>query len=168
MLSPTSALNMSDISTGTTSITRSAEGMQLTPQHPNWGQELGDRVQWMIGKQMQSAEIRLNPPELGALEVKIRVQGDQATVSFTSPHGVVRDAIDAAMPRLRDMLAESGINLADVHVSSQSHGQQQQHSAQSQGSSRTGLNDDNLQPSEVSLTTKLPLTAGQGMLDVYA
>lgn len=145
----------------------SGEAIQVTPQHPNWGQELGDRVQWMIGRQIQSAEIRLNPPELGSLEVRIHVQGDQATVNFSSPHGVVRDALDAALPRLRDMLAESGLNLADANVSSQSQGQQQQ-AGQSSGSSNGRDSDASLAQHEQSVGALTAVKTQSGMLDVFA
>ncbi len=151
---------------------RSGEAIQVAPQHPNWGQELGDRMQWMLGKQMQSAEIRLNPPELGSLEIHIQLKGDQATVSFSSPHGAVRDAIDAAIPRLREMLAEGGLNLADAHVSSQSHGQQ--HGQQAGNSSDSGnagnagnAGDDALQ-TELAVATPSLALSGLSLLDVYA
>lgn len=149
---------------------RTGEAIQVAPQHPNWGQELGDRMQWMLGKQMQSAEIRLNPPELGSLEIRIQVKGDQATVSFSSPHGVVRDAIDAALPRLREMLAESGLNLADAHVSSQSHGQQQgQHAGQSTGSGgQVGeLADDEIHAG-LSPVDQTKIGTSLSLVDVYA
>ncbi|MFZ5594948.1 MAG: flagellar hook-length control protein FliK [Pseudomonadota bacterium] len=85
-----------------------------------WGQELGDRVQWLVNQSVQTAELRINPPHLGPVEIRIAIDQDQASVSFTTQHSVTRDAIEAAIPRLRDMLGDSGLNLASINVSSQS------------------------------------------------
>jgi flagellar hook-length control protein FliK len=91
---------------------------------PGWDQALGERVHWLVTQRFQAAEIHLNPPELGPVEVRLALDRDQASVRFISPHASVREAIEAAMPRLREMLGESGIHLADVNVG--------QHSAERQ------------------------------------
>ncbi len=82
-----------------------------------WGQAMGDRVMWMVGKGVQSASIRINPPELGPVQVQLSVHGDQASVSMLVQNGVVKEALDAAIPRLREMLGESNLNLVNVDVS---------------------------------------------------
>lgn len=149
---------------------RGGDVIQVTPQHPQWGQQVGDRVHWMVGQGLQQADIRLNPPELGSLEIRIKLHGDQTSVTFTSPHVAVRDAIDAAMPRLREMLEQGGLNLADVNVSSQSAGQQHgEHTGQTDGDRQdsqavTTNGDDDL----TIASTKSPAQAGLGLVDVYA
>src|SRR5690606_14335081 len=85
-----------------------------------WDQALGDRVVWMVNQKFQGAEIKLNPPQLGPIEVRIQMHHDQAQVSFTAQHGAVRDALEAALPRLREMFAANGLGLGDVNVSQQS------------------------------------------------
>lgn len=90
-----------------------------------WGGELGDKVVWMVGSQTQGAELRLNPPALGPLEVRVSMADGQATLSFVTQHAPVREAIEAATPRLREMLAESGINLGSVSVNVGTFAQQQ-------------------------------------------
>lgn len=97
-----------------------ANAMTLPLGAEGWGQELGNRVQWLVGQNVQAAELRINPPHLGPVEIRISVDQDQASVSFTAQHSVTRDAIEAAIPRLRDMLGDNGLNLANVNVSSQS------------------------------------------------
>lgn len=97
-----------------------AAAMTLPLGAEGWGQELGDRVQWLVNQSVQAAELRINPPHLGPVEIRITVDQDQASVSFTAQHSVTRDAIEATIPRLRDMLGDSGLNLANVNVSSQS------------------------------------------------
>ncbi len=94
-------------------------------QQAAWGEEVGSRVKWMVSSQVQSAELKMNPSHLGPVEVKISVQNDQTTIHFSAQNGAVREALDSAMPRLREMLADNGVNLADVDVSDQSFAQQQ-------------------------------------------
>ena len=62
---------------------------------------MGNRVMWMVTKNVQHAEIRLNPAELGPLEVRVAVNRDETSILFTSQHMAVRDAVEAALPRLR-------------------------------------------------------------------
>ncbi len=84
---------------------------------PAWGQAMGERIMWMMGKGVQGASIRINPPELGPIQVQISVKNDQTNVHMLVQHGVVKEALDAAMPRLRDMLGESNLQLVNVDVS---------------------------------------------------
>lgn len=82
-----------------------------------WGQAMGDRIMWMMGKGVQGASIRINPPELGPIHVQISVKNDQTNVHMLVQHGVVKEALEAAMPRLREMLGESNLQLVNVDVS---------------------------------------------------
>jgi flagellar hook-length control protein FliK len=84
-----------------------------------WGERIGERVLVMAGSQIKSAEIRLTPAELGPLRVQVTVDDGAANVTFHAQHAVTREAIEQAMPRLREMLAESGLNLAQTSVSEQ-------------------------------------------------
>lgn len=89
-----------------------------------WDAELGSRVLWMTRQEVHSAQLRLNPPNLGPLEVRVSVQQDSANIAFASQHAQVREAIEVAIPRLRDMLADNGYSLVDVNVSDRSMAQQ--------------------------------------------
>ncbi len=82
-----------------------------------WGQAMGERIMWMMGKGIQGASIRINPPELGPIQVQLSVKNDQASVHMLVQHGVVKEALDASIPRLRDMLHESNMHLVNVDVS---------------------------------------------------
>jgi flagellar hook-length control protein FliK len=85
-----------------------------------FAQELGDRVAWMSGRQIQVAEISLNPAHLGPLEVRISMSGGEMGAQFFSPHAQVREALDAALPRLREMLADAGVTLGQANVRDES------------------------------------------------
>lgn len=92
-----------------------------------WDAAFSQRVSWVATNNLQVAQLHLNPPNLGPVEVRISLNSDQANAVFTSPHAAVREAIEAALPRLREMLADNGLSLGNVNVSSQSFQQQQQH-----------------------------------------
>jgi flagellar hook-length control protein FliK len=94
-----------------------------------WADEFGQKITWMATQRNQSAELHLNPPQLGPLDVSLTIKGDQASALFTSPHAAVRDAIEAALPKLREMLADSGIMLGNAMVSDQSAKNGQEHIA---------------------------------------
>lgn len=84
-----------------------------------WGDEFSQKITWIATQHHQSAELHLNPPQLGPLDVVLKISGDQASATFTSPHAAVRDAIEQALPKLREMLADNGITLGNAMVSDQ-------------------------------------------------
>lgn len=81
-----------------------------------WHDELGAKLNWMIERGVQSGSLRLSPENLGPLEVRISVQKDQATVWFGAAHAETRASLEQALPRLRELLAASGLSLADAGV----------------------------------------------------
>jgi len=83
---------------------------------PAWNTELGQKIVWMVGDQQQVAELHVNPPNLGPLDIKLTIDGAQTTALFSSPHSEVREALEAALPRLREVLADSGIMLGNASV----------------------------------------------------
>ena len=91
-----------------------------------WPQAMGKQVLSMINQNIGSAEIRLNPAHLGPIEILIDMTEDQVNVSLTSRHAVVREAMEQALPRLREMLDENGFNLADADISKHSFDEQRE------------------------------------------
>ncbi|MBB3168417.1 flagellar hook-length control protein FliK [Simiduia aestuariiviva] len=121
---------------------------------PHWGQATGERVLWMVSQKLHSAEIQLDPPELGPLQVKVHVLNDQVTLSFVSQHAQVREALDTHALRLREMLEGQGLDLVDVDVSDQSF-QEQRDQAQAQnqngnGGSEPEVDEDGAQITRIS------------------
>ena len=84
-----------------------------------WVEEFTQKINWMSTQQNQVAELHLSPPELGPLDVVLKITGNQATVLFTSPHGAVREAVENALPKLREIFADNGIMLGNATVSDQ-------------------------------------------------
>lgn len=84
-----------------------------------WGEQMGERVLLMAANQLKTAEIRLTPAELGPLRVQISMDDGATNVSFHAQHAVTREAIEQALPRLREMLAENGLSLGQADVGEQ-------------------------------------------------
>ena len=91
-----------------------------------WDRGLGDKLVWMAGHGQQVAQLHLNPPDLGPLKITLTLNHDQASAQFVCAHAAVREAIETAMPRLREMLADSGITLGNTNVSNDAFREQAQ------------------------------------------
>ncbi|MFT7388294.1 MAG: flagellar hook-length control protein FliK [Candidatus Endobugula sp.] len=129
-----------------------------------WGQAVTDKVMWMSSKGIKEATIQLDPPELGALQVKVSVNQDQAQVSFTVQHASVREALDQQSMRLREMFAEEGLNLADVDVSDQS---QQEDTPSEQDSHRSPQESSMVDGVEVHTTPLYSSSQSYSLVDAY-
>jgi len=91
------------------------------PLHsPAWPEEFSQKVSWISTQQNQTAELHLNPPDLGPLHIVLNVSDNQATALFSSPHSAVREAIENALPKLREIMADNGIMLGNATVNDQS------------------------------------------------
>jgi len=99
---------------------------------PGWDNQLGQKIVWMVAGKEQSATLTLNPPDMGPMQVVLSVNNDQASVTFTAAQPEVRQALENAMPKLREMMGESGISLANANVTEGSAGQRQAASEQGQ------------------------------------
>lgn len=91
----------------------------LDTTQPTWTDALGGRVVSLLGQGLQEARIELHPRDMGSISVHIRLGNDGADVRFAATNPNVRDAIESSMPRLKEMLAGSGLQLAQSQVGSQ-------------------------------------------------
>lgn len=92
---------------------------------PGWRDAFADRVTWVANTRQPAAELQINPPQLGPVEIRVSMNADQANLSFFSPHAAVREAIQASLPRLTDAFAASGLTLGNVLVGAESQSGQQ-------------------------------------------
>jgi len=90
-----------------------------------WAGELEARIHWVAGQNLRAADIRLDPPELGPLQVQVHAHRDGASVHFTTHSALVRDLVEQSLPRLREMLESSGMSLVDVNVAQHGGGRDQ-------------------------------------------
>lgn len=134
----------------------------------DWDQALGERIQWMVNRKMQGAQIRLNPAQLGPMEVRIQVQNDQASIQFSSAHSMVREALEAALPRLRDMFDASGVELVDVDVSGQPFAGEQRAGGEDGAVARGARVIDGDSGAETVLETPVSSLLEDGGIDLFA
>ncbi len=86
--------------------------------HPGWGKDLGEQIIWMNNKDISAAEIKLNPANLGPISIKIDVtQDNQASILFTAQHAETKEALEASIPKLKEMLLGQQLNLVNVNIS---------------------------------------------------
>lgn len=142
-----------------------AVGVPVT--HAGWGSGFADRIAWMANAGVQHAELHLNPPELGPLQVSLTLHNHQASAQFVSHHAAVREAVEAALPRLKDMLANSGIALGSATVgadTSSSRSSDPQHGAARRGQRAQNPRSAELAPLSGATVLRLP----QGVVDIFA
>ncbi|MCW4446123.1 flagellar hook-length control protein FliK [Vibrio splendidus] len=121
--------------------------LQLTKELAN--EQVAEKVQMMMSKNLKNLDIRLDPPELGQMKIRMTMNNDVANVHFTVSNQQAREVIEQTLPRLREMLAQQGLQLADSSVQQQNSGQGQDrynNGEQQSGANRTndGQGDENL------------------------
>lgn len=139
----------------------------------SWADEFSQKIVWMSTQQNQIAELHLNPPDLGPLNVLLKISDNQLTAQFTSPHSAVRDAVENALPKLRDILADSGIKLGNATVSDQPPRDRNAEGFMNQGFGTAAQREASYNATEsnsLSPTTAQSLLTRRhnGMLDIFA
>ena len=137
--------------------------LQVNPSinQAGWDQALGNSMIWVVGRQIQTAQLQLNPPHLGPIEVRVAIRNDQTTLTFVSAHPQVRDALQTAIPSLREMFSNNGLNLVNVDISQHSFSRDSRQSDYP-FPRRDG---ENLPEDDVAMA---PAAAHVGLIDFYA
>ncbi len=138
-----------------------------------WDNQVSQRIVYMVGKE-QAATLTLNPPDLGPVQIVLNVSNDQASVAFSSGQPEVRQALENALPRLREMMGENGIALGNATVDA---GVPDQRQAQ-QDSERRGRGGNGAGPGvengnvaandNVRTVTRTVVTGERGAVDIFA
>lgn len=129
-------------------------------------QAVGARLSWLADQKIGHAHIRLNPEDLGPVDVRLQMNGDKVHASFSSPHVDVRHALESSLPRLRELLGEQGFQLAHADVGHQNGGDGSP-SAQPGGTGDLAGGDG--EPSRGDTTVSAAqLMRQRGLLDAYA
>lgn len=135
---------------------------------PGWDADFAQKVVWMVGRESQSAQLVLNPPQMGTVEVRLTMSGGEAGAQFFSPHQGVREALETALPRLREMMAEAGLSLGQASVSSESFRDQRANGGEA--GRMAGLSaEDEAKNAALAASTGLSshIAQGRGLVDLY-
>ncbi|MDD9154774.1 flagellar hook-length control protein FliK [Aliivibrio sp. S4TY2] len=120
--------------------------------------EVAERINMMMAKNLKHVDIRLDPPEMGRMHIRLNMGADSAGVQFTVSNQQARDAIEQSLPRLREMFAQQGIQLADTSVQQQNSGESSQYAYQKEESSRqgSGFNEEFSEEKEINVQVSKP------------
>jgi len=140
---------------------------------PDWQQSVSQHVTLFTRQGQQTAELRLHPEDLGQIQITLKMDDNQAQLQMVSAHSHVRAALEAALPVLRTHLAESGIQLGQSSISSESFAGQQQSSSQQQQAQRSGGNGTGNFAAEDDEPLNVPaslqsVARGNGAVDIFA
>lgn len=144
------------------------------PSGRAWAAEVGNQVVWMLNRNESKAELVLTPSSLGKLGVSIQMNGEQTSAHFVAATQAAREALEHAMPRLREMLQQAGIQLGQANVSTsgeQHHAQEGQHEGARRANGLHGEGDGNhgRQTSASGLAEPAPRPRiGNGVIDTFA
>lgn len=98
-----------------------------------------DKVMLIVSQKLQQFDITLDPPELGNMQIRVNLQGEQASVNFIVQNQQAKEALDQNMHKLRDLLAAQGVDVGDANVEQQS----QQSNSQQENKEGTTANNHN-------------------------
>jgi flagellar hook-length control protein FliK len=135
----------------------------------NWAADFSQKIVWLATNDRQSAQLTLNPPQMGPIEISVNIDKGGATASFMSANAEVRDAIETAMPRLREMFASAGIELGQTNVSAESF--RQQSGNQEDNRSTAQWKADNailVGANGARAASGLGIQRGNGLVDLFA
>jgi flagellar hook-length control protein FliK len=131
-----------------------------------WNQALGQKVVWMVHGEQQSASLTLNPPDLGPLQVVLSVNNGHADAAFYAHQPEVRQALEAALPTLRDMMGGAGIQLGQATVNAGTPDQRQAQQQMQQGPRSLAGNDRSNEV--IAPLPRQTSVSGVGLVDTFA
>lgn len=119
-----SLASASGINTGLGTTAAMAGSDLLTLSTPlntaSWADDFAVRMRTLVSGNVQQASLNLHPAELGAIEITLSTEGDETKAQFIVQNSAVKDALEASLPKLREIFEESGLSLADTDVRDQS------------------------------------------------
>ena len=135
---------------------------------PRFAEELGARVQWVAEQQGGEATLRIAPEGLGPVEIRLKLDGERVDLGFSATQNETRQALQDALPKLREMLAQQGLQLGHADVGHrQAHTPHDGHSDSGRGFGEDEV-DGAIRIPAVRETTLVLGRGGRGVLDLYA
>ncbi|BFI52415.1 flagellar hook-length control protein FliK [Yersinia pseudotuberculosis] len=126
--SPVQSGNVPSGSNETSTASRIDSPLTLANNRQEWPQQLrmalGERLQVQADSRVQHATIRLDPPDMGKIDISIHFEGGKLQVNINANQGEVYRALQQSSAELRQTLI--GQNSAEVNVQVSANSQQQQ------------------------------------------
>jgi flagellar hook-length control protein FliK len=137
---------------------------------PGWGDAFQQKVVWMVDRQLERAELHINPQHLGPVDVMLNMTGDGAQIAFSSPHAAVREAIESTLPDLRNALDARGLSLGQASVGADSGAAREQFAEQAREAARhahSGRSGGSAPVAEAPTPARAAI-ARRGLVDTFA
>ncbi|UJF18037.1 flagellar hook-length control protein FliK [Vibrio sp. SS-MA-C1-2] len=106
---------------------------------------LADKLTFQVQSKTPVATIRLDPPELGKLDLMVKLDGDKLSIQITSNNSAVREAIQQTSERLRNELVNQNFLNVDVSVNQESGSRESSSFSQQSHDDETIISDNNSQ-----------------------
>lgn len=179
-----SAGTATGIAAGTNGLTGTAGGAQQTliktpVNQPGFAKELGQTVQWAIGKNLSTVDIRVNPESFGPMNMRLVQKGQQVQLVIRTQDEASANLLTQALGGLKEVLAQNGLQLNQVQIqhgntpgsqgqSNNSQAQFDQNRNQGQGSGQHAAGGDNSQAESGAPTNTATARKPEGKLDLFA
>jgi flagellar hook-length control protein FliK len=128
---------------------------------------LQERVSALLNINNKEAEIRLDPPEMGSMHIRIRSDAEQAQINFVVQNQQAKEALEQSMPRLREMLAQQGIELGESSIQQGESGAQQD-PEQGQGNLAGNQHEEESQTNTAATNVETSRQQSSSSIDYYA
>ena len=163
-LNPSTGSTASTLGLTRTSVVNPMDAPSADLHGDDFADTIGSRLTWMAEQKIGHAHIRINPAELGPVEIRMRLDGERVHADFSSGHAEVRQALESSLPKLREMLATQGFALGQADVGH--HGQSR--SSGSQQTSSESLDGIRSVTEMEAVGANATRTSLRGLLDAYA
>lgn len=142
--------------------------LQTQPSSPAFQTELVSEVRFLVKGGLQHAELRMNPAELGPIQIELRLSSQVADIGFTAAHAATREGITQSLPQLREMLNSQGLSLGQTSVGAETQGQQQAPQDRPRFDASPRTVEDRTTTAVTDMRVGGNTQRAQGVLDLYA
>jgi len=157
-----SFLDLNKLSTHTKVPLR--DTLEIPVTHKKWGELLAEKTLLLVNQKGSTARLNLIPHNLGPLEIKLQLQGDASSIEFVTHHSATKEAIESAIPKLREMFESGGLSLGDVNV--KDHSRHSKGGEQANYFTKTERKDNNASASDESAVEVLNVIK-KGRVDYF-
>lgn len=162
------SLNQALSGDGKSAVPTQSLSIPVNVNNPQWSNQLSNHIVWLGGQEVKSASIKINPEDLGPIEISVKVDKDSASasVNIITHSAEVTQLVHDSLAKLKEMMADEGLNLSDVHVGSDKDANSSQFSQNGTPNQQQSLNDG----ADESLQQITPLTKQppKGIIDYFA
>ena len=133
----------------------------------DFAEAVKDKIMVIISQKLQQFDIRLDPPELGSVHVRVNLQHEQAVVNFVVQNQQAKEAFEENLGKLKEMLSQKGIDVGDANVEQQTQ-QSSDEEKNSQSSDSGSRGEQNETDSAVTILSADLFKSSPSTIDYYA